>query len=128
MRSWITIIESIEDDFDGYLYHVSPSSNAKSISNTGIQPVSYWSIGKITDYYEEEVTEDSGEAIVFKVPISQFDESLLEPDYPGIDEPLTYTLGMSEDDVQEAWDKSDQSWRDCLDIIGSVRYRGIVRP
>lgn len=125
MRKWINLIESMTDEFDGYLYHVAPAEQAESIAREGIRPVSYWAIGSVHDYYVEEVSE-SGEAKIYRVPLTDFDASLLEPDYPGLEEPLTYTLKMSEEEVWEEWESSEQTWRDCLDIIGSVRYRGSI--
>ena len=118
----------IGKEFDGNLYHVTPADNVQNIESNGIQPVSYWGIGRITNYYIEDVEGSNGEAKVYHVPLSEFDKTLLEPDVNGIEEPLTHTLGVNEEDIWNKWELSDKTWQDSLNLIGSVRYRGVVPP
>ena len=126
MRKLIAIVES--EDFDGYLYHATPNRNLTNILENGIQPVSYWGEYRIAKYYAEDIVDNGDQFTMFRVPLSAFVTTQLEPDFNGIEEPLAYTLGMSEDEIWGEWNNSDQSWKDSLEIIGSVQYRGIIPP
>ena len=121
------LVESAGDDFDGFLYHASPSQHVEAIRAEGMKP-GYWGTYEIASYYAEDISDNGDEPHMFKVALESFDEAQLIPDQNGIDEPLTYTLGMSEEDVQEQWQESGQTWRDSLEIIGSVAYRGTIPP
>jgi hypothetical protein len=136
MRRWIDIIKHAPranlkesaGEFDGYLYHASPERYVESITREGILPTSYWGTERIAEYYAEDIRENGEEAHIFRVPFRDFDEANLEPDLPGLEEPLTYTLGMSEEEVWDEWADSAKDWNASLEIVGSVRYTGIVRP
>ena len=122
MRDLMRLVESAGEDFDGFLYHASPSQNVEAIRTQGMPAGSYWGTYDIASYYAEDISDNGDEPHMFRVPLEAFAEAHLVPDQNGIDEPLTYTLGMSEDEVQEEWQASGQTWRDSLQIIGSVRY------
>ena len=124
----IILKEWMKEDFDGSLYHVTPRSNLSSIQANGIKPISYWATGTICDYYREDIEDNGDEPIVFEVSLNKFDPTLLEPDFPGLEEPLTYTIHASEEEIWEAWEATNKSWEACLDLIGSVRYKGIMIP
>lgn len=110
------------------LYHVAPSHARDSIQKDGIRPVSYWSCREeIANYYAETIKDDGDTPVTYEVALSKLDPTLIEPDYEGIEEPLTHTLKMSEDEVWDEWSGSDQTWQDCLEIIGSIRYQGWVK-
>lgn len=113
-------------DCDGHLYHATSQENMESIKLSGMREKSYWGTLDIALYYAEVVEDEGLTSVLLKVPISIFEESLLRPDRPGIDEPLTYTLGKSEREVRKEWSKVKGDWRDSLDIIGSVFYEGTV--
>lgn len=51
-----------------------------------------------------------------------------EPDLPGVEEPITGALGRSEAEIQELWAASDQTWRDSLEIIRSLRCPVPIAP
>jgi hypothetical protein len=131
MRKWINLLESgfdSEHHFDGILYHATSQSRARSCIETGVRPVSYWGIGIISEYYIETVEDDGDEGVVLEANLNDFDEAMLEPDYEGIEEPITGVVGKSEDQIWSEWEASGKTWRDSLRIIGSVRYRGIIKP
>lgn len=116
------------DDFDGYLYHATPSQNVEDIRANGFRAGSYWGTFTIASYYGEDISDNGDKVHMFMVPLSAFNKNHLVPDYNGIEEPLTYTLGMSEEDVHEMWYGGEQTWKDCLELIGSVRYEIPVPP
>ncbi|HIH2751011.1 TPA: hypothetical protein ACYLN4_006837 [Burkholderia lata] len=109
------------------LFHITVRTKLDCIAREGMRRKSYWSeSGGLLGYYEETV-EDEGEdpvtlAVFRHALISQF----LEPDYPGIEEPITTVVGKSEDEVHSEWSASDQKWNDSLIIVGSLRYSEII--
>ncbi len=117
--------EALEDTI---LYHVTSASNVERIQQEGVRPVSYWSTDDLVDYYSETIVDEGGQPVVFRISLNDLDPQLIEPDYPGIDEPITTVIGMSEEKVHQVWEASSQTWNDSLKLIGSIRYRGVVRP
>jgi hypothetical protein len=130
MRKWIDLVETFDgpDHFDGLLYHATAEHNADACLRHGVRPTSYWGIAAVAEYYASTVEDDGYDPVMLVADIADFDESLLEPDYEGIDEPITYSLGKSSSTVRDEWEESEQTWRDSLRIIGSVRYRGTIKP
>jgi hypothetical protein len=80
----------------------------------------------IACFYAEdriESTDDpSLELAVVAVPFSKLDRWALIADLQSVDCPLTSRLGATLGDIAAAWEGSDQTWRDCLRIFGSVAY------
>jgi hypothetical protein len=64
--------------------------------------------------------------VVLCLPLEQLSCYLPEPDHPGLDEPLTHTLGMKENEVWEQWEDSQKTWQECVEIIGSLRCRSPI--
>lgn len=110
------------------LYHVTAASNAERIQREGVRPVSYWSTDDLVSYYAETIRDEGSQPVVFRVDLNDLDPRLIEPDYESIAEPITTAIGMSEEEVHELWENSSQNWQDSLKIVGSIRYRGVVRP
>ena len=115
------------------LYHGTSSTLASEIARRGLcGHYVYLGIVDVADYYAEAVVDEvGGSEAVFVVEVPRNLQSRLEPDYGGIEEPLTYTLGKSEESIWEEWDASAQTWEDSLRIIGSVRLKldsGCVPP
>lgn len=110
------------------IYHVTSLKNIESIQSGSLRANSYWASNiDISDYYKETI-EDEEEVPVFisvklddlvGYTLSQGKE--IEPDFPGLEEPITTVLGMSELDINKAWKNSDKTWQDCLELIGSIR-------
>lgn len=113
-------------DFDGFLYHVTARSNINRILEYGLNSGSYWGLTHIVSYYAETIEDEGEEPLFIKLPIEAFDDDHIEPDINGIYEPLTFTLGMSEDSIIETWESGEGRWFDCLNLIGSVRYMSRV--
>jgi hypothetical protein len=137
MRKWIDLFENQglsenaldgPNHFDGTLFHATSQSRARSCLAKGVKPVSYWAIGIVSEYYIETVEDEGDEGVTLEAHLSEFDEELLEPDYPGLEEPITSAVGKNEDQIWSEWESSEKTWRDSLRIIGSVRYRGTIKP
>lgn len=114
---------------DEFLYHGTSSNALGRIAKTGvvISP-SWWGTWAVAAYYAEVSAEedDSDDEIIIRVPLSQFQTALIEPDENSIEEPLTYTLNSNEELLFNRWEASEKTWKDCLSIYGSVIYRGEV--
>jgi hypothetical protein len=131
MRQWIDLLSEGLDGpsyFDGTLYHATSQSNAQSCISQGVRAPSYWGVGALAEYYIETVEDEGDEGVMLEADLTDFDESLLEPDYPGLEEPICSAVGKSENEIWSQWEASGKTWRDSLRIIGSVRYRGIIKP
>ena len=112
------------------LYHGTSDLYKQDILENGIQAPSYWGTAEIAAYYAKEVAEEyGGKPLIIKIPLSEFDQSLLEPDHNSIAEPLTHILGKSDEDVGEEWEEVPEpgTWRDSLDIVESVIYNATVK-
>ena len=120
MRKFINIVTEGQSEI--ILYHATPVEKLESIRKEGVAPISYWGSIETAEYYAEDT-----ESVIIGVPISAFDHNLLEPDYPGIEEPVTYsTIGKPESQVIAEWSACEGTWQDSLEIIESVRYKGVV--
>lgn len=105
------------------LYHATDLAKLDSIATEGMRGKSYWTNDSdILAYYEETVSDEGASAVALVIDLSDLDVDKIEPDFPGIEEPLTFTLGMSEDAVNLAWESSEKTWMSSLEIIKTVRY------
>ena len=110
------------------LYHATHLSRLRAIASQGMHSHSYWASDEaVSDYYVETVEDEGGTAVVLSIDLAAL-ESLcsrkgleLEPDFPGLMEPITSAIGKSEDEIFEGWDECDGTWRESLDLIGSLR-------
>jgi len=112
------------------LYHGTSDLYKQDILKNGIPKPSYWGTEEIAWYYAKVVAEESGgNPLIIKIPLSKFDQSLIEPDHNSIAEPLTRILGKSDEDVWEEWEKVPEpgTWQDSLDIVESVVYDAPVK-
>jgi RNA:NAD 2'-phosphotransferase (TPT1/KptA family)/GNAT superfamily N-acetyltransferase/2'-5' RNA ligase/8-oxo-dGTP pyrophosphatase MutT (NUDIX family) len=116
---------------DGFLYHgMSMTDYNRAMNADGILPEpSWWGTAEIAEYYAETAAEEIGpeeEYKIIKLPLSAFNPSLLEADQNSVAEPLTYTLGRSEDELYEEWQNCKGTWEDSLRIYGSVVYNAPI--
>jgi len=109
-------------------YHGTSLRALAEIEKLGrIKPVSYWGSYEVAAYYAEVTAEEQDDrAVILQYPIAKFLDQYLEPDYPGIEEPITYTIGKKESAVWREWKQSDKTWQDSWQIIQSVRYTADV--
>lgn len=109
------------------LMHNTGMKKLPSIAVEGLRAGSYWANqDNIRDYYAESVTDEGDQCVSVHVLLEDFDPDQLSPDYPGLEEPLTYSLNMSEEEVWHGWEGSDKTWEDSLDVIGSCRYEAAI--
>lgn len=108
---------------DQVLYHGTSSTRVPAILIRGLRAPVYLASRKIAEYYAgEDAEQEGGTPVVLTVKLADLDVSLLQPDKPGIEEPLTYTLGKTEAQVWRQWKASKMDWVASLRIIGSCRY------
>lgn len=109
-----------------FLYHLTSADALEDIFDRGIDPVSYWGTLPVVRYYRS-MKLHTGDPMIFRVPLDRFRPALLLPDMRGIQEPPSASvIDMTEDEVSEAWDESNQTWQDSLNLIGSVAYEATV--
>ena len=106
----------------------------QSILDNGLNTGSYWisdthdSCDDLLDYYRE-MEDNTGKSIdstVLCVSISDIDPDKIKPDFPGIEEPITTALDMDEDDIIDEWGKSQGTARECIDLIGTMKYDAVI--
>lgn len=114
-----------------YLFHVTPISNLPSIQKEGLRPGAYLSaLADLTKYYAETVKDEGEVPVIIKIPFDRLDVAALEPDYPGIEEPILTIIRPNlnvgnecdEDWIYGRWVESEQDFQASLELIGSVRY------
>lgn len=110
------------------LYHATSARNWAEIQECGLLPGAYLAEEHVAEYYAETVRDEGDDSVILAVDVSGIPDESAAPDRAGLEEPLTYTLGMSEEEVWEMWEERDGSWRACLDIIGSMRVMCAVPP
>lgn len=112
-----------------FAYHATSRDRAEEILRSGLRPGSYLAVREdVANYYLETVEDEGHESVLLRVDLSGTAPSALEPDYPGIEEPLTHTLGVPEGVVWGRWDESEKTVYDCVDLIGSLRVSVSVEP
>ena len=107
------------------LYHATPARHWARIRREGLTalPV-YLASERMAWYYASTIAEDDHEpAIVLAIPRDALDPSALEPDHPGIAEPITTVLATSEVAIHAAWAAVAGTWEDSWGLVESVRYR-----
>lgn len=109
------------------LYHATDEENLPSIAREGMRTGSYWtSLEKLATYYAGTVEDEDKVSAILVVDLADLEAAAkaggveLEPDYPGIEEPITSVIGMSQQRVWEQW-RNSMGWQGCLDLIGSLR-------
>jgi hypothetical protein len=116
------------EEFDGCLYRAVDEGRLAEVLAHGYTSdhLTYWGTADIAAYYAETIRDEGKRPVFVIAKICAFDQAQLEPDMPGIEEPLTFTLKMSEEEVWDAWKATDGSWQASLNLIGSVAYRGAL--
>lgn len=111
------------------LFHATNLDLLPEIAKKGLLEGTYFAAKEeVVLYYAETIEDEDGEFVILAVDMDQLNAGEAEPDHAGIEEPLCHTLGISEDEIQGAWNASSQEWEDSLAIIGSLRYKARVRP
>lgn len=111
------------------LYHATALENLASIAQSGMRPHSYWaSDDEVHDYYLTTVADEAKTPVTLTVRLGDLAEEHRAPDHNGIDEPLCWTLGKEEQEIWDCWSEGDQTWRESLELIGSLRYDAPIPP
>lgn len=118
----------LHPDFDGFFYHATSAHKAKAILQDGLAPGSFLATDDLADYYAETVRDEGQDAVILKVDASNLDAFALTPDMPGLEEPISTVIGLSEDDIWEAWEQSPRTWRSCFALIGSIQSTKRIPP
>lgn len=108
------------------LYHLTAATNVESIIKDGVRPISYWGQLSVVHYYRRLLLHNSDRAMILRVSFENFLAGSFEPDIRGIHHPPNEAIEMTDAEVGAVWDQSAQTWQNCLDLIGSVAYRGVV--
>lgn len=119
----------MENDEYNVLLSATAASNLPSILAAGLRARSYWTADSdISAYYAETIEDEGSAPVILQVNLQSLDVQFLRPDLNGIEEPLTYTLGMSEEEISESWEDSAQTWQDSMAIIKTLRYDAVIPP
>lgn len=110
------------------LFHITDASKLQEISSGGLKAKSYLSCIDLTEYYMGVVRDEGKTPVVLVAYFSDLSEDALFPDMPSIEEPITTAIGLSEYEIEVAWEASDQTWRDSLNLVKSVRYDRTIDP
>ena len=109
------------------LIHVTTEKALDTIVAEGLRKMSYWAEpGKISDYYVETIIADEETPVEIVLPLSALEAFEMDIDKPGLEEPLTFPLGMSEDEVAEEWEAMEPTWQNSLALIGSCRCKSPI--
>lgn len=113
-----------------YFFHATSATKWAAIRESGaLQTGSYFAVKAIADYYTETIEDEGEDAVLLAIPVSFFTANADNQgiDWGGIEEPVCFTaFGLTEDDVHEAWEASDQDVASCIDIIGSFQFHAPV--
>lgn len=112
-------------------FHVTAQKHLSSVAQHGLREGAYLShadFPEVQDYYAETVSDEGDEPIVIEIDASGIDVTLLAPDMPGIEEPLSFTLGATDEDIHAQWEASGKTWEDSVNIIGTARYMAPILP
>ncbi len=111
----------LHPDFDGFFYHATSVDKAGIIEREGLAAGSFLCVGDIAEYYLETIRDEGARAVLLKIDASDLSLFSLGPDMPGIEEPICGVIGLREENIWEAWDKTEGTWQDCLSLIGSLQ-------
>jgi len=119
---------SLNSHFDNELHHGTQIISLEHIKEHGFHKDTYFGSYRIADYYAgnppDNVYGRGGEAepVIISIPIKYFNKRFFTVDYNSVDEPLSYTLERSEDDIWDDWNNSDKNVQASLDILESIIY------
>lgn len=115
-----------------FLFHATSTDNAALIRKKGMMAGSYWGKAPLAHYYRETVYDEGKVPAFFAIDISTLQVELgdvFEPDWPGIEEPISTVVGLKEEDIHARWEALEApGWRDSIDLIGSLRCASEIDP
>ena len=119
------------------MFHGTSTRNFNNIDMYGLKdPYICLSMQAAQYFAMEEVDKKGGDPLILSVSIDASDKKRLRPDFPMFEEPILevlegLNLTRSEYDEKMRRDKipfpkNNKDWRTSLDVVGSIRYEGIV--
>jgi hypothetical protein len=115
-------------------YHVTSSTKLQSIAENGLNKGSYLSaLESLVDYYAETIEDEGQKPVVLVVNDAGLSERFMQPDFNGIEEPIMsvvrrHTHFRNEEELFDAWESSNQGWKDSVSLVGSVCYHEVIPP
>lgn len=108
------------------LYHATSTEKMMSVMTQGLLAGSCLTDSpEQADYYAETIRDEGMEAVIVELDLDDLvaavGEENIAPDHASISEPITSTIERSEDEVHEAWEAAEGTWRESLDIVSSIR-------
>lgn len=113
------------------LYHATPTDNIEAIMMEGLRSGAYLTNSPDqADYYAETISDEGKVPVIVELELSELlltvGEDHIAPDHASIAEPITSTLELTEDEVHEAWEAAEGTWRESLEIVNSVRVEASI--
>jgi hypothetical protein len=113
------------------LYHATSIDSLEAIMTEGLRAgTCLTNNSDQADYYAETISDEGKVPVILELDLSELilsvGEDHIEPDHPSIAEPITSTLELTEDEVHEAWEAAEGTWRESLDIVNNVRVRAAI--
>lgn len=113
------------------LYHATSTDNIEAIIKDGLRSGAYLTnSAEQAEYYADTISDEGKVPIIIELDLSELisavGEDNIEPDHPSIAEPITSTLELDEDEVYEAWEEAEGTWRDSLEIVNSVKVKAAI--
>lgn len=115
------------------LYHATTADSADAILRDGLRAGAYLTDREdVAAYYADGIREEGAVAVILEVDLdvllAAVSPGSLIPDRPSIDEPLTFTLGKSDAEILCSWERSNGTWQECLEIVGSIEVTAPIPP
>jgi RNA:NAD 2'-phosphotransferase (TPT1/KptA family)/8-oxo-dGTP pyrophosphatase MutT (NUDIX family) len=127
---WLETSETSVMASEAYLYHGTNDIALAGILKDGGMPAgSHWGISSVADYFAKGASEEEGNPVILRVPMSRFNKTKIDIDQIAIAEPLTLALGVDEDTLYAEWEQvpGDGTWQDCLRIYGAIKYEAPMK-
>lgn len=113
------------------IYHVTTMNAFDCImSLERIMPGSYWTSSlEMAKYYMRQIEDHDPDetAMLITSNLKALQPDSIQPDMSAIEDPATIELGKSANDIATQWKDSKGTWKDSLDIVGSIKYSGSIR-
>lgn len=129
LRKLIKEISLTNPHFNGYLYHGTQIVFLDHLKENGFWKNTHFGSYRIADFFANNPSDEiygrgSGteDPIIIEIPFHMFNKNRFKIDYNMLEEPLTYTLGISEEEVSKLWYDSEQDVQASLDILESAIY------
>lgn len=113
----------MDEEYHGILYHGTSTTHIDSIF-AGMKPPSHWGTPEIARCFAETACRESGgDPVLVALTLDRFDASHFADDEQMLEFPMVEEIGAADHGIlEERWERSAQTWRDCLTICHAVVY------